>query len=221
MSAPTATPKAPSAAAPAHGHATTAATPHNPALGRLGMWLFICTEILIFGGLFLLYSVYRYRHHDDFHAASALLDRVFGTTNTIVLITSSLTAVLSIHELRLGNKGRSRLFLLFTILCGFAFLGIKSFEWGAKFEHGLYPGAAHLMSLPFGEILYFGLYFTMTGLHAIHVIIGMSIFAYIYRRIGKGTVTGEKPIVLENAGLFWHLVDIIWIFLFPLFYLIS
>jgi cytochrome c oxidase subunit 3 len=215
---------APIAETPKHaaqGAAHHHAEPWNPDRGRLGMWLFICTEILIFGGLFLLYSVYRFRHHDDFHAASALLDRVFGTTNTLVLITSSLTAVLSIHFLRLGDKAKSRLFLLFTILCGLAFLVIKSFEWGAKFEHGLYPNAPHLMSMHFGEILYFGLYFSMTGLHAIHVIVGMSIFAWVYTQIGKGKINAARPIVLENAGLFWHLVDIIWIFLFPLFYLIS
>jgi cytochrome c oxidase subunit 3 len=207
----------PAAKPKGHGHHEV----YNPDRGRLGMWLFICTEILLFGGLFLLYSVYRYRHHVDFHAASLLLDRVFGTTNTIVLITSSLTVVLSIHELRQGNIKLARLFLVFTILCGLAFLGIKSFEWGAKFEHGLYPNAPHLLSRPFGEILYFGLYFSMTGLHAIHVIVGMSIFIFVYRQIGKGAVTGDRPILLENSGLFWHLVDIIWIFLFPLFYLIS
>jgi cytochrome c oxidase subunit 3 len=195
--------------------------PYNPDGSRLGMWLFICTEILLFGGLFLLYSVYRYRYAEAFHAASSLLDRTFGTINTIVLITSSLTVVLSIFELRKGNGARARLWLLVTILCGLAFLVIKSFEWGAKFEHGLYPNAPHLMSLGFGEILYFGLYFTMTGLHAIHVIVGMSIFGNVFTRIGKGTVNAARPALLENSGLFWHLVDIIWIFLFPLFYLIS
>lgn len=208
------------AAAPAKGEGHRA-EPWNPDRGRLGMWLFICTEVLLFGGLFLLYSAYRFKHPAEFHAASALLDRVFGTTNTIVLITSSLTVVLSIFELKKGNIGRSRLFLLLTVLCGLVFLVIKGFEWGAKFEHGLYPDAPHLLSMKFGEILYFGLYFTMTGLHALHVIVGMSILSYIWARIGRGTVTPGKPIILENAGLFWHLVDIIWIFLFPLFYLIS
>ncbi|MEI6386944.1 MAG: cytochrome c oxidase subunit 3 [Spirochaetota bacterium] len=207
--------------APATAHGAHYAGPYNPAKGRLGMWLFICTEILLFGGLFLLYSVYRYRYAGAFHAASGLLDRVFGTTNTIVLITSSLTVVLAIFEFERGKPTRARNYLLFTLLCGLAFLVIKSFEWGAKFEHGLYPNAPHLMSLGFGEILYFGLYFTMTGLHAIHVIVGMSVLFVAWRRIGNGTLMRTRPAFLENGGLFWHLVDVIWIFLFPLFYLIS
>ena len=205
----------------AKGEAATHTPPYNPAGGRLGMWLFICTEVLLFGGLFLLYSVYRYRYAADFHAASALLDRVFGTTNTIVLITSSLTVVLSIFEFERGRPSRTRLYILFTLLCGFAFLGIKGFEWAAKFEHGLYPGAAHLLSRPFGEVLYFGLYFTMTGLHAVHVIVGMALLFTAWLRIGSGKLRRMRPAFLENAGLFWHLVDVIWIFLFPLFYLIS
>jgi cytochrome c oxidase subunit 3 len=200
-----------------HGHVG----PYNPARGRLGMWLFICTEVLLFGGLFLLYAVYRWRYNVEFHAASALLDRVFGATNTIVLITSSLTVVLSIFELERGRPTQARRYLLVTLLCGLAFLVIKSFEWGAKFEHGLYPNSPHLLSMGFGETLYFGLYFTMTGLHAVHVIVGMSILFVAWLRIGSGKLQRMRPALLENAGLFWHLVDVIWIFLFPLFYLIS
>jgi cytochrome c oxidase subunit III len=181
--------------------------------GRIGMWLFICTEILLFGGLFLLYSVYRYKHPGDFHEASLDLSRFAGTLNTIVLITSSLTAAMAVHELREGRVARSRLFIGATLLFALTFLTVKGFEWGAKFEHGLYPNAAHLLSLPPGQILYFGLYFTMTGLHAIHVIVGMGIFGYGLRSM--------RPILIENTTLFWHLVDVIWIFLFPLFYLIS
>jgi cytochrome c oxidase subunit 3 len=189
--------------------------------GRIGMWLFICTEILLFGGLFLLYSVYRYKHQVDFHAASLNLSRFDGTLNTIVLITSSLTAALAVHELREGRSGKARLLIGATLLFALTFLAVKGFEWGAKFEHGLYPDAPHLLSLPDGQILYFGLYFTMTGLHAIHVIVGMGIFGYCLRAISKGRAAAERPILVENATLFWHLVDIIWIFLFPLFYLIS
>ncbi|MGA2546434.1 MAG: cytochrome c oxidase subunit 3 [Rectinemataceae bacterium] len=181
--------------------------------GRIGMWLFICTEILLFGGLFLLYSVYRYKHPGDFHEASLDLSRFAGTLNTVVLITSSLTAAIAVHELREGRVARSRLFIGATLLFALTFLTVKGFEWGAKFEHGLYPNAAHLLSLPPGQILYFGLYFTMTGLHAIHVIVGMGVFGYGLRSM--------RPILIENATLFWHLVDVIWIFLFPLFYLIS
>ncbi len=189
--------------------------------GRIGMWLFICTEVLLFGGLFLLYSVYRYKNPADFHAASLDLSRFSGTLNTLVLITSSLTAALAVHELREGRPARTRLLILATILLALAFLVVKGFEWAAKFEHGLYPGAPHLLSLAKGQILYFGLYFTMTGLHALHVIVGMGVFGWGLRGMARGSVSAEKPILVENATLFWHLVDVIWIFLFPLFYLIS
>ena len=117
--------------------------------------------------------------------------------------------------------GRARLFIAFTILFALTFLTVKGFEWGEKFAHGLYPDATHLLSLPRGQILYFGLYFTMTGLHAIHVIVGMGLFGYGLRSMSRGRVDAEHPIYVENVTLFWHLVDIIWIFLFPLFYLIS
>jgi cytochrome c oxidase subunit III len=189
--------------------------------GRIGMWLFICTEILLFGGLFLLYSMYRLKHPADFHASSMELDRFAGTLNTTVLITSSLTVVLAIHNLLRNKLKQATFFLAATIFFGACFLVVKAFEWSAKFSHGLYPGAKVLMSRPAGENLYFGLYFTMTGLHALHVIVGMSVLGFVLRLIRKGKVTAEKPILLENGGLFWHLVDVIWIFLFPLFYLIS
>lgn len=199
----------------AHGEA------RDPDRGRIGMWLFISTEVLLFGGLFLLYSVYRYRHSGDFHEGSAELSRLAGTFNTIVLITSSLTAVLSGHALHLGQRRLARAFILATLGLGLTFLVVKGFEWAGKFEHGLYPGAAHLLSLPPGSILFFGLYFTMTGLHAIHVIVGMSIFGYCLWRLRDQGQAGSTLLLLENTGLFWHLVDVIWIFLFPLFYLIA
>jgi cytochrome c oxidase subunit III len=189
--------------------------------GRIGMWLFICTEILLFGGLFLLYSVYRYKNHADFHDASLDLSRFAGTLNTLVLITSSLTAALAVHELRGGRTGRARLLIAATLLLASTFLVVKGFEWAAKFEHGLYPNAEHLMSLPKGQMLFFGLYFTMTGLHAVHVLVGMGVFLYVLRGMARGAILPGRPILVENATLFWHLVDVIWIFLFPLFYLIS
>jgi cytochrome c oxidase subunit 3 len=189
---------------------------------RIGMWLFLLSEILIFGGLFLLYAVYRSKHPADFHAASLELSRFDGALNTAILLTSSLTAVLAIFFLQHENRPRRTvLFLCATIACGLAFLVVKGFEWAAKFEHGLYPNAAVLLSRPPGEILYFGLYFTMTGLHALHVIIGIGVLSVMVSFVRRGTATQERSAGLENAGLYWHLVDIIWIFLFPLFYLIS
>ena len=196
---------------------------HDHSVGaRIGMWLFLLSEILIFGGLFLLYAVYRSKHPADFHAASLELSRFDGTLNTAILLTSSLTAVLAIFFLQHEGKPRKTvLFLGMTIACGLAFLVVKGFEWAAKFEHGLYPNAAVLLKRPPGEVLYFGLYFTMTGLHALHVIIGIGVLSVMVSFVARGKATQERSAGLENAGLYWHLVDIIWIFLFPLFYLIS
>jgi cytochrome c oxidase subunit 3 len=158
----------------------------------------------------------------DFHTASLALSRFDGTLNTAVLLTSSLTAVLAIFSMQeLNRPRRTAWFLAATIALGGVFLVVKGFEWAAKFEHGLYPRAAELLKRPPGEILYFGLYFTMTGLHALHVIIGMGVLSVMLAWVNRGSVTQEKSAGLENAGLYWHLVDIIWIFLFPLFYLIS
>jgi len=189
---------------------------------RIGMWLFLLSEILIFGGLFLLYSVYRFRNPADFHAASRELSRVFGTLNTGILLTSSLTMVLSIFSLhRKGERRRAAAFLCATILLGCAFLVVKGFEWAEKFRHGLYPNSALLLERPKGEVLYFGLYFTMTGLHALHVIVGIGVLSTMLAFLRGGRIGPERIAPFENAGLYWHLVDIVWIFLFPLFYLIS
>jgi len=194
----------------------------HKVFSRVGMWLFLLSEILIFGGLFLVYAMYRAKHPADFHAASLELSRFDGTLNTAILLTSSLTAVLAIFSLQELNKPRrTALYLAATIGFGFAFLVVKAFEWGAKFEHGLYPRAAELGTKPHGEILYFGLYFTMTGLHALHVIIGMAVLSVMLDWVLRKKATQQNSAALENAGLYWHLVDIIWIFLFPLFYLIS
>ena len=185
------------------------------------MWFFVLSEILLFGGLFLLYSVYRYTHAEAFREASAELSRFDGTLNTAVLITSSFTVALGIYFL--GNNDRKKAMLLVgaTIALASVFLVVKGFEWGSKFSHGIYPGSAVLRQLDEGELLYFGLYFVMTGLHAVHVIVGMCILTLMLVLMSRRRVTAERPNVLVNAGLYWHLVDIIWIFLFPLFYLIA
>jgi cytochrome c oxidase subunit III len=189
---------------------------------RIGLWLFLLSEILLFGGLFLLYAVYRAKHPVDFHDASLELSRFDGTLNTAILLTSSLTAVIAIFSLQEhGNRKRAMLFLALTIACGFGFLVVKTFEWTAKFSHGLYPNGHELMERPYGQMLYFGLYFIMTGLHALHVIVGMTVLSVILVFVARGKQTRENSAILENGGLYWHLVDIIWIFLFPLFYLIS
>jgi cytochrome c oxidase subunit 3 len=187
----------------------------------VGIWLFICTEVLLFGGLFLLYSAYRFHHPGEFHQASLELNRFFGTLNTAVLITSSLSVALAIHALGEDHRPATLLFLGLTLALGAIFLVVKGFEWGEKFAHGLYPSAPYLLSQSKGVILYFGLYFMMTGLHALHVLVGLGVLSTFLALVVKGRISATKPVLLESAGLYWHLVDIIWIFLFPLFYLIT
>jgi cytochrome c oxidase subunit 3 len=187
---------------------------------KLGMWLFLFTELLLFGGLFLVYMVYRFIYHDAFLEASYDLNVWFGGVNTIVLLTSSMTVAMSITAMQKGNTLLSVNLLWLTILAAGIFLIIKSFEWYAKFNHGLFPGMTHYSELPNGERLFFFLYFFMTGLHALHVIVGAVILLFVIRGIQKKRVNKDKYMFLENGGLYWHLVDLIWIYLFPLFYLI-
>ena len=193
--------------------------PH--AGGRVGIWLFISTEIILFGGLFLLYSMYRLKNPADFHAGSLELNRVLGTLNTVILLTSSLSVACAIAVLGKGRIVASALCVAATIACAFGFLIVKAFEWTAKFHHGLYPNAPVLLSLSKGQNLFFGLYYMMTGLHAVHVIVGIGVLSVMLVRVLRGTITPANPTYLVNSGLYWHLVDIIWIFLFPLFYLIT
>jgi|SRR5664280_688661 len=186
---------------------------------KLGMWLFLVTEINLFGGLFIAYSYMRHKYPAEFHEAGAELNATLGVTNTIVLLTSSLTVVLSIMAIQQGKRALSQRFLTSTILLGATFLVIKAFEWSAKFHHGLYPSSAHLATLPHGEQIFFGLYFTMTGLHGVHVLVGICVLGVMARMIGSGKISQDRNVTLENGGLYWHLVDVIWIFLLPLFYL--
>ena len=187
---------------------------------KMGMWLFLFTELLLFGGLFLVYMIYRFIYHDAFLDASLNLNVWFGGVNTVVLLTSSMTVAMSITAMQKGNPGLSKTLLWLTILAALTFLVIKSFEWSAKFEHGLFPGMAHYSELPNGERLFFFLYFFMTGLHALHVIVGAIILLFVIRGVQQGNIRQDKYMFLENGGLYWHLVDLIWIYLFPLFYLI-
>ncbi len=185
---------------------------------KLGMWLFLVTEIVLFGGLFIAYSYMRAKYPHEFHHAGMQLNATLGVINTFVLLTSSLTMVLAIVAIQKGDVSLSKKLTATTIGLGLVFLVIKAFEWGAKFSHGLYPSSAHLGTLPPGEQVFFGLYFSMTGLHGVHVIAGMGVLAVMLLKVGK-TITPEKYVTLENGGLYWHLVDVIWIFLLPLFYL--
>lgn len=194
---------------------------HKDYIGsKLGMWLFLFTEILLFGGLFILYSVYLHRYPAEFHTAGSELNVFFGGGNTLALVTSSFTMALSISALQKGDKKLAMILLSITLAMAFVFLVNKYFEWGAKFHHGIYPDSPALLERPKGEIIFFGLYFVMTGLHGIHVIVGAVIIITVLFMMKNDRVNSNNFIILENTGLYWHLVDLIWIYLFPLFYLI-
>lgn len=193
----------------------------DPEASKFGMWLFIFNELLFFGGLFIVYSVFRYIHKDAFHFASEELDVWMGAINTIILLISSATIAMSISSIQLANKRLTLILLYTTFVLGFVFLVNKYFEWGAKFEHGLYPTSQKLVELGAGDTLFFGLYFAMTGLHALHIVIGLIIIGILIAKVHNNKVNKSDLSFHENTGLYWHLVDVIWVFLFPLFYLIS
>ncbi len=188
---------------------------------KTGMWLFLFTEMLLFGGLFVVYSVYRYRNATAFHLAAEELSVFIGTINTIILLISSATIAMSITAIQEKNKKLSLLLLFITLLLGLVFLINKYFEWGHHIKDHIYPGSAVLALRGQGDVLFYGLYFFMTGLHALHIIIGMAFIAVIAGLIVRDKINSGNFVLLENSGLYWHLVDLIWIFLFPLFYLIT
>lgn len=195
---------------------------HHDYIGsKMGMWLFIFTELFLFGGLFLVYAVFRSKYSQDFHHAAEELNVFIGTLNTVVLLISSMTVAMSITAIQKNDTGRAIRLLLATLFLALIFLVNKYFEWGHKFEYKLYPGSQVLENLPRGELLFFGLYFMMTGLHALHVIVGMVLLSVTVGRIAKKKVTAQRFTLHENSGLYWHLVDFIWIFLFPLLYLVT
>ena len=188
---------------------------------KLGMWLFLFTEVLLFGGLFIVYAIYRYLNPEDFHHGSEHLDLFFGTFNTVVLITSSFTVAASITATQKGQIKAAIWLLVITIVLALLFMVNKYFEWGHKFEIGLYPNGHYFNELPNGEKLFFVLYYFMTGLHGLHVLIGAVIIGFAIVRLKQGKQSSDNYAFQENAGLYWHLVDLIWIFLFPLMYLIT
>ena|SRR5262245_13914369 len=219
----------------AHGHVHEHRD-HPPALAHhfedlgaqreaatLGMWVFLVTEVLFFGGLFTAYSIYRGWYPDAFAVASHELDIRLGTTNTLVLITSSLTMALAVHASQLGQRKKLLIFLALTMLLGTAFLGIKGVEYYEKFVEHHVPGPDFQFDPKYfkNAQIFFSLYFVMTGLHAVHMIIGLGIMIWMFVWSWNGTITEEYASPIEISGLYWHFVDIVWIFLFPLLYLIG
>jgi cytochrome c oxidase subunit 3 len=282
------------AEAPEHGHDEHVAHHYDTATqqyeaGKLGMWLFLVTEILLFGGLFCWYAIYRAHHPEIFLAAHVHLDKTLGGINTLVLILSSLTMAWAVRNAQIGDQKGLILMLTITLLCGFGFLGIKAVEYEAKWKHGLKPGRYYApvehdgergaeaggagmeqpavekpaVEKPAGDKpavgapkkgseetviapsaegpaglaappdaaahdgeekknlhLFWSIYFVLTGLHAVHVIAGMSVIFWLILRARKGHFGPKNFAAVDNGGLYWHLVDLVWIFLFPLLYLI-
>lgn len=199
-----------------------------------GMWVFLVTEIMFFGGMFGAYLVYRVTHFTAFAAGSTSLDITLGAVNTAILICSSLTMALAVHAAQVGSKKAIIGFLILTILLGGVFLGIKGVEYHAKFVEHHVPGPnfhfepEHLShEYPFGAIderaaqIFFSLYFAMTGMHALHMVIGIGLMIWLIIDANKGKFNPTYHTPVEVVGLYWHFVDIVWIFLFPLLYLIS
>ena len=214
----------------------TAAGTHHPALAHhfenleqqgeastLGMWVFLVTEVLFFGGLFVTYSIYRTWYPQAFAASSHEMLVWAGTLNTAVLITSSLTMALAVHAAQTGERRQLLMFLLATMALGAVFLGVKAFEYYTEFSEHHVPGAGFAFEAQYFRQaqIFFSLYFVMTGLHAAHMVIGLGVMAVMFWWSWHGTISPEYASPIEISGLYWHFVDIIWIFLFPLLYLIG
>ena len=202
------------------------------AAANMGMWAFIAQEIMFFGGLFAGYTVYRYKYFDAFTTGSHTLPIQWGALNTAVLICSSLTMALGVRAAQQGKKNGIIGWIIATMFLGSIFLGVKYIEYSDKYEHHLVPTSSfyytpdetHPMpeGVTHGQMkIFYSFYFVMTGMHALHMIIGIGIMVYLLARARKGVFTTEYFAPIENFGLYWHFVDIIWIFLFPLLYLIG
>ena len=189
----------------------------------LGMWVFLATEVMFFGGLFASYTFCRSSYPDAFAAASNRLDIALGAINTAVLITSSLTMAMAVHSSESGRNKAIVRYLLLTMLLGTVFLGIKFYEYYQKYVEHHIPGPSFAFPAPYTQQakMYFTLYFAMTGLHAVHMIVGCGLLTVLIVMAWRGRFTPEYHSPVEISGLYWHFVDIIWIFLYPLLYLIG
>lgn len=192
-----------------HGHHVDPAVEYSSS--KLGMWLFLGTEILLFGGLFAAYAIFRAKYPEMFFEQHVELNKKMGAVNTCILIFSSLTMAMGVSAIQRGKQKATAILILITILCGLGFGVVKYFEYGAKFHHHIYPDTS----------IFFSLYFVMTGLHMLHVFIGLAILGVLFVLTLKGKFTARYNTPVEVGGLYWHLVDLIWIYLFPLLYLIG
>lgn len=196
---------------------------HEVETSKFGLWLFLATEILMFGGLFVGYAIFHAMYPETFLAGSKFLDWRLGALNTVILLISSFTVVMAIHAAQTGQKKKILINLYITLICAGGFMVVKYFEYMHKIHLGLLPGDlfsyadASVANLP----LYFSFYFMMTGLHGSHVIAGMALIGWLIVRAHKGHFGPKYYTPVECVGLFWHLVDLIWIYLFPLLYLVG
>jgi len=211
---------------PKHNHQFDDMGQQNSA-SNMGMWLFLLTEIMFFGGFFLGYAIYRNMHFESFVAGSHHLDIFWGGFNTVVLIISSVTMAFAVRAAQLGNKAHLNLFLVLTLILGLAFLGVKYIEYSHKWEDNLIPGLGFVWDeAAWGGTarsaqLFYGFYFGMTGMHALHMIIGAGLLIWLLIRVNQNIIDPGYYSPIENFGLYWHFVDLVWIFLFPLLYLIG
>jgi len=190
----------------------------------LGMWIFLITEVMFFGGLFAAYTIYRSSFPDIFGAASRTLNTTIGAVNTAVLLCSSFTMVLAVRAGQLGKRKQIAVFLILTLILGLVFLGVKAYEWDQKFIEHHVPGPSfHMEGVPDqGHAqLFFSLYFAMTGLHALHMVVGAGLLTWLLIENSRGKFSADYYTPIDMIGLYWHFVDVIWIFLFPLLYLID
>ncbi|MBI1899070.1 MAG: cytochrome c oxidase subunit 3 family protein [Acidobacteria bacterium] len=190
---------------------------------KIGMWLFLGTEILLFGGLFVGYGLMQAAHSEAFVAAHHHLDKRLGFLNTVVLLVSSWTMVMAVHSASKDRRKATVRYLIATLACAAIFLCVKYFEYGHKFHEGLLPGMyySHKGDAVPNQFIFFSFYFMMTGLHALHILGGMVAMSWVLRKAVRGEFSSTWYTPVDLVGLYWHLVDLIWIYLFPLLYLIS
>ena len=206
-----------------HSHHFTSMDQEHEA-GKQGTWLFMATELMMFGALFVGYFIYRGSFPEAYVQGGSLLSWKMGATNTLVLLLSSFTMALAVRDTMLGHNKKAILKVAITCICAFAFLVIKFFEYKSKVDHGLFPGLGMwdphgIEALP-NLKLFFVIYFIMTGLHGLHIVIGIGLMFWIMKRLKNDEFSPNYYTAVEGVGLYWHIVDVIWIYLFPLMYLI-
>jgi cytochrome c oxidase subunit 3 len=192
--------------------------------GKLGFWLFMLTEVMMFGGMFLALAYYNTLHPQEFLEASASLNRLLGGTNTVILLVSALTMGLGLLKMRAGDVKGAKLMIWATILLATIFLVIKGFEWSAEYHHGIFLMHGEMLpesTMAFGKKLFFGMYFTMTGLHGVHIIIGIGLMLWLLKRINANKVNPQHYILYFNIALYWDIVHLIWVFVFPYYYMMG